>query len=393
LLIGGATTSRAHTAIKIAPNYQQPVVYVPDASRAVGVVSKLLSETQAEAFKAEVAADYEKLRAQHAAKKGVALIPLTEARANRAAFRYAPIPPRQTGITQLRDIDLAQLAEYIDWGPFFQTWDLAGSYPGILDDAQVGAEVAAQARSVFADAQAMLKKIIAEKWLTAHAVFGLFPANAVNDDIVVYADETRTTHRALFHCLRQQQQRPAGKPNQSLADFIAPPGMPDWLGAFACTAGIGIEAKLADFATQHDDYRSIMLKSLADRLAEACAEWLHHQVRVDTWGYAPTEALALQDMIDEKYLGIRPAAGYPACPDHTEKGTLFALLDAENNAGMVLTESYAMQPAAAVSGLYFAHPESRYFAISKIGRDQLEDWAQRKGMDIATAERWLAPIL
>lgn len=401
LLIGGATTSRAHTAIKIAPNYQQAVVYVPDASRAVGVVSKLLSETQAATFKAEVAADYEKLRAQHAAKKGVTLVSLEEARANRTALSYAPVQPRQTGITVLRDIDLAQLVEYIDWGPYFQTWDLAGGYPGILDDAKVGADVAAQARSVFADAQILLKQIVAEKWLTAHAVFGLFPANSVGDDILVYTDETRSKHRATFHCLRQQQQRPSGKPNQSLADFVAPVGIntstpastPDWIGAFACTAGIGIETRLQEFMAQHDDYHAIMLKSLADRLAEACAEWLHHQVRTNYWGYDANEQLSLDALIDEKYRGIRPAAGYPACPDHTEKATLFALLDVEKNASMALTESYAMMPAAAVSGLYFAHPESHYFAISKIGRDQLEDWAQRKGMDIKTAERWLAPIL
>ncbi|MEN9357177.1 MAG: methionine synthase, partial [Pseudomonadota bacterium] len=252
LLIGGATTSRAHTAIKIAPNYQQAVVYVPDASRAVGVVSKLLSETQAEKFKAEVAADYEKLRAQHAAKKGVALVSLEEARANRAVLSYAPVQPRQTGVTALRDIDLAQLVEYIDWGPYFQTWDLAGGYPGILDDAKVGADVAAQARSVFADAQTMLKQIVAEKWLTAHAVFGLFPANSEGDDLIVYTDESRTTRRTTFHCLRQQQQRPSGKPNQSLADFVAPVGTnttntPDWMGAFACTAGIGIETRLEEF--------------------------------------------------------------------------------------------------------------------------------------------------
>ena len=393
LLIGGATTSRAHTAIKIAPNYQQPVVYVPDASRAVGVVSKLLSETQAEDFKAEVAADYDKLRAQHAAKKGVQLVTLAEARANRARLAYAPVAPRQTGVTTLRDIDLAALVDYIDWGPFFQTWDLSGSYPGILDDAKVGADVAQQARNVFADAQQMLAQIVAEKWLGAAAVFGLFPANANGDDIAVYADESRKELRAMLHCLRQQHQRPEGKPNESLADFIAPPGTPDWIGGFAVTAGLGIETKLAEFAASHDDYHAIMLKSLADRLAEACAEWLHARVRREFWGYAEGETLTNEQLVKEEYRGIRPAAGYPACPDHTEKGTLFALLDAERNTGIQLTESYAMMPAAAVSGLYFAHPEAHYFAISKIGRDQLEDWAQRKSMDVATAERWLAPIL
>ncbi len=393
LLIGGATTSRAHTAIKIAPNYRQPAVYVPDASRAVGVVSRLLSETQAEEFKAEVAADYEKLRVQHANKKGVALVTLEEARANRPVLEYAPVKPRQTGITALREISLAELVDFIDWSPYFQTWDLSGSYPGILDDAKVGPEVAEQARQVFNDAQAMLRQIVDEKWLTANACFGLFPANAVGDDVVVYDDETRTTQRATLYGLRQQQKRPDGKPNQCLSDYIAPIGTPDWIGAFACTAGIGIERKLSEFMAAHDDYHAIMLKSLADRLAEACAEWLHRRVRREDWGYAAQEDLTLEAMIREEYQGIRPAAGYPACPDHTEKGTLFALIDARTHTDMALTESFAMMPAAAVSGLYFAHPESHYFAISKIGNDQLEDWAKRKGMDLDTARRWLAPIL
>ncbi len=296
-------------------------------------------------------------------------------------------------MTVLRDIDLAGLVDFIDWGPYFQTWDLSGSYPGILDDAKVGPEVAEQARNVFNDASAMLRQIVDEKWLTAHAVFGLFPANAEGDDVAVYTDETRTVRRATLHGLRQQQKRPDSKPNQCLSDYIAPAGTPDWIGAFACTAGIGIEIKLAEFMAAHDDYHAIMLKSLADRLAEACAEWLHLRVRREDWGYAASEDLTLAAMIREEYCGIRPAAGYPACPDHTEKGVLFELIDAPGNAGMTLTESYAMMPAAAVSGLYFAHPESHYFAISKIGRDQLEDWALRKGMDISTAERWLAPIL
>ena len=389
LLIGGATTSRAHTAIKIAPNYDGPVVYVPDASRAVGVVSKLLSDDQAAGYQAEVAADYEKLRAQHAAKKGVPLEPLAAARANRAKLSYAPVAPKLSGITVLRDIDLAALAAYIDWGPFFQTWELSGSYPKILEDETVGES----AREVFHDGQAMLAQIVSQKWLTANAVFGLFPANARGDDIDIYADETRSTTCATLHCLRQQQQRPPGKPNQSLADFVAPQGTPDWIGAFAVTAGLGIEKKLAEFEAAHDDYHAIMLKSLADRLAEACAEWLHQRVRREYWGYAADETLTAADLVAEKYRGIRPAPGYPACPDHTEKATLFDLLDATGNTGIKLTESYAMHPAAAVSGLYLAHPEAHYFAISKIGRDQLEDWAQRKGMSVAEAERWLAPIL
>ncbi len=393
LLIGGATTSRAHTAIKIAPHYAQPVVYVPDASRAVGVVSKLLSDTQAADFKTEIAADYDKLRVQHASKKGAQLVPFAAACANRSVLSYAPVAPRQCGVTALQAIDLATLAEYIDWGPFFQTWDLSGSYPGILDDAKVGADVALAARNVFADAKGMLKQIVAEKWLTANAVFGLFPANARGDDVMVYADTGRSKMLAQLHFLRQQQQRPEGKPHQSLADYIAPEGQPDWIGAFACTAGIGIERKLAEFEQAHDDYRAIMLKSLADRLAEACAEWLHERVRKDYWGYAADESLGREALIAEQYRGIRPAPGYPACPDHTEKATLFALLDAERNTGMQLTENFAMAPAAAVAGFYFAHPAAQYFAISKIGRDQLEDWAQRKHMGIAIAEKWLAPLL
>ncbi|MBW7901940.1 MAG: methionine synthase [Rhodocyclaceae bacterium] len=389
LLIGGATTSRAHTAIKIAPNYESPVVYVPDASRAVGVVTKLLSEDQSAGFRAEVAADYEKVRAQHANKKGVPLVSLEAARANALPFSGAPVAPRKTGVTVLPDVDLAALVEYIDWGPFFQTWDLAGPYPKILDDEKVGEA----ARSVFKDGQAMLARIVAEKWLTANAVFGLWPANGVGDDVELYADETRREVLAVAHHLRQQHERPSGKAHHCLADFVAPKGTPDWAGAFAVTAGIGIERKLAEFEAVHDDYHAIMLKSLADRLAEACAEWLHARVRKEYWGYADDEALTNEQLIREEYKGIRPAPGYPACPDHTEKGTIFALLDAPKNAGMNLTEAYAMTPAAAVSGWYFAHPAAQYFAVSKIGRDQLEDWAQRKGMGVDEAARWLAPIL
>ncbi|MDA0188835.1 MAG: methionine synthase [Proteobacteria bacterium] len=389
LLIGGATTSRAHTAIKIAPNYQSPVVYVPDASRAVGVVTKLLSIDHAEGFKAEVAADYEKVRAQHANKKGVTLVSLDAARANALPFSGTPVQPKKTGVTVLKDIDLATLAEYIDWGPFFQTWDLAGAYPKILDDEKVGEA----ARSVFKDGRAMLKQLIAEKWISANAVFGLWPANRVGDDVELYTDDSRSTVLATTHHLRQQHERPSGKPHYCLADFVAPKGTPDWTGAFAVTAGLGIEKKLAEFEATHDDYHAIMLKSLADRLAEACAEWLHARVRKEYWGYAADETLTNEQLIREEYKGIRPAPGYPACPDHTEKGTIFALLDAPKNAGMTLTESYAMTPAAAVSGWYFAHPEAQYFAVSKIGRDQLEDWARRKGMPVDAAARWLAPIL
>ena len=409
LLIGGATTSRAHTAIKIAPNYAGPVVYVPDASRAVGVVTKLLSLDMRDAYVDEVAADYEKVRSQHAGKKGVPLVALEAARANRAQLKFdgnaAPVKPRKLGITVLNDVDLAVLAEYIDWGPFFQTWDLSGSYPHILQDAVVGEA----ARNVFADGKKMLQQLIAEKWIRANAVFGLFPANAVGDDIVFFTDETRGQEAMTWHGLRQQQERPAGKPHQCLSDFVAPEvmrsgipgdgagdtatGAADYAGAFAVTAGIGIETKLAEFAAQHDDYRAIMLKSLADRLAEAAAEWLHERVRKEYWSYAGDESLDGAALIAEKYRGIRPAPGYPACPDHTSKGALFALLDAPKNAGMQLTESYAMTPAASVAGFYLAHPEAHYFAIGKIGRDQLQDWARRAGMTIQEAEKWLAPLL
>ena len=417
LLIGGATTSRAHTAIKIAPNYAGPVVYVPDASRAVGVVTQLLSIDMRQDFVDSVAADYEKLRTQHAAKKGVPLVSLTAARANRTKLDYAPVKPKKIGVTVLRDLDLAVLAKYIDWGPFFQTWDLAGAFPQILDDAVVGEA----ARNVYCDAQAMLQQLIAEKWISANAVFGLFPANSVGDDIVFFNDESRSTPLMTWYGLRQQQERPASKPHQCLADFVAPKSpqkvpagdpkvvqskqsagagdtatnvpTPDYAGAFAVSAGIGIEKKLAEFEVQHDDYRSIMLKSLADRLAEAAAEWLHAEVRKQYWGYAADETLAADDLIAEKYQGIRPAPGYPACPDHTAKAALFQLLNAKANADMELTENFAMTPAASVAGFYLAHPQAKYFAVSKIGRDQLEDWAQRSGMPVKEAERWLAPLL
>jgi len=388
LLIGGATTSRAHTALKIAPNYDQPVVYVPDASRAVGVVTRLLSQDMRAAYVAEIAADYEKVRAQHANKKGVALVSLAAARASRetagAKLAYAPVAPKQAGVTVLKQLDLAEIAKFIDWTPFFQIWDLAGRFPAILDDEKVGEA----ARNVFHDAQEMLGRIIDQNWLTANAVFGLFPVTRKDEDIAfLVAGKPAFT----WHGLRQQQERPDGKPQQALADFVAPSG--DWAGAFAVTAGLGIENKLAEFEAAHDDYRAIMLKALADRLAEAAAEWLHREVRIRYWGYAAAETLDNAALIAEKYRGIRPAPGYPACPDHTAKGGLFALLDAAANAGMDLTESFAMTPAASVAGFYLAHPEARYFAVGKIGRDQLEDWAGRTGYKIPEAEKWLAPLL
>ncbi|MBC9072781.1 methionine synthase [Thauera sp. CAU 1555] len=394
LLIGGATTSRAHTAIKIAPHYQQPVVYVPDASRAVGVVTALLSEGGADDFKAQLAADYDKIRAQHANKKGVQLVSLEAARANAydalSLEGYVPVEPNTTGVIAL-DVDLNELRDYIDWGPFFQTWDLAGSFPRILDDEVVGET----ARSVFHDAQAMLEDLIAGEWVQAKAVFGLFPANRVGDDIELFDDESRSHPIMTWYGLRQQHERPAGKPHWCLADYVASKdsGVRDWVGAFAVTAGLGIEHKLAEFEAAHDDYHAIMLKSLADRLAEATAEWLHERVRKEYWGYAADESLDNAALIKEAYRGIRPAPGYPACPDHTVKAALFQLLDVPTNAGMGLTEAMAMTPAASVSGFYFAHPESRYFAISKIGEDQLQDWAKRTGMSVDAARKWLAPLL
>ena len=386
LLIGGATTSRAHTAIKIATNTDSPVVYVPDASRAVGVATKLLSAEQKAGYVAEIAAEYETVRAEHAGRKGATLVSLTEARANRFTWNetHTPDKPAQLG-RQTLDIPLADLVPFIDWSPFFQSWDLAGRYPAILNNETVGET----ARQLFHDAQAMLARIVAEKWLTARAVFGLYPARGDNEDIVFYADEDRTTEAARWIGLRQQIKQPQGRFNTALADFV---GEHDYAGAFAVTAGLGIEEHVARFEAAHDDYSAIMLKSLADRLAEAAAEWLHMKVRTEFWGYAAGEKLDNDGLIAEQYKGIRPAPGYPACPDHTAKRALFALLDVPA-IGMSLTESCAMTPAAAVSGFYIGHPAASYFAIPKIGRDQLEDWAARKGMALKEAERWLAPLL
>ncbi|MBS1189914.1 MAG: methionine synthase (B12-dependent) [Rhodocyclaceae bacterium] len=387
LLIGGATTSRAHTAIKIAPHYDGAVVYVPDASRAVGVATQLLSVERSAAYRAEIAAEYETLRTEHAGRKGATLVSLEEARANRFTWNqdYTPVPPKKPGLHAI-DLDLAALVPFIDWSPFFQTWDLAGRFPAILENAKVGEA----ARQLYADAQAMLDTIVADKWLQARAVFGLWPARGEDEDIVLYADDSRRTELARWIGLRQQHKQPAGRPNLALADFV---GEQDYAGAFAVTAGLGIEGKLAEFAAANDDYSAIMLKALADRLAEAAAEWLHAQVRQDYWGYAADEKLDNDALIAEQYRGIRPAPGYPACPDHTAKRDLFALLDAPRNAGMGLTESCAMTPAAAVAGFYIGHPAAQYFAIPKIGRDQVEDWARRRGMDVKEAERWLAPLL
>jgi 5-methyltetrahydrofolate--homocysteine methyltransferase len=386
LLIGGATTSRAHTAIKIATNTDSPVVYVPDASRAVGVATKLLSTDQKAGYVADIAAEYETVRAEHAGRKGATLVSLAEARANRfvAATPHTPVKPAQPG-RQTGTIPLAELVPLIDWSPFFQSWDLAGRYPAILSNDVVG-ETATQ---LFTDAQAMLKKIVAENWLTAGFVVGLYPAKGENEDIVLYTDESRRVEATRWVGLRQQIKQPAGRFNTALADFV---GEKDYAGAFAVTAGLGITERVTAFEAANDDYSAIMLKSLADRLAEAAAEWLHKQVRTHFWGYAKDETLDNDALIAEAYTGIRPAPGYPACPDHTAKRDLFALLDAPA-IGMALTESCAMTPAASVSGFYIGHPAAKYFAIPKIGRDQLEDWAQRKGMALGEAERWLAPLL
>jgi 5-methyltetrahydrofolate--homocysteine methyltransferase len=397
LLIGGATTSRVHTAVKIEPNYPSgTTVYVTDASRAVGVCSNLLSDTLREGYVAELKADYAKAREQHEGKKGKAAhVSLQAARAHGLKTdwnKYAPPQPGLLGVHKLENYPLEILVDYIDWSPFFQAWELAGRYPKILQDEVVGEE----ARKLFADAQAMLKKIISEKWLTANAVFGLFPANAVNgDDIEIYVDETRSKVAMTWHNLRQQTKKPDDIPNYCLADYVAPKetGIKDYIGAFAVTTGIGIDAHVAEFEKQNDDYNAIMLKALADRLAEAFAEHLHLRVRREFWGYAPDEQLDNEAIIAEQYRGIRPAPGYPACPDHTEKGALFELLQAPANAGIILTESYAMLPTAAVSGFYFSHPEAKYFATGKVDKDQVEDYARRKGMSLEEAERWLAPVL
>ncbi|MHB8667078.1 MAG: vitamin B12 dependent-methionine synthase activation domain-containing protein, partial [Burkholderiales bacterium] len=394
LLIGGATTSRTHTAVKISPHYSGVTVYVPDASRSVGVCSNLLSEGLREDYARSVRADYDKIRGQHQSRKSRApLLPVAQARANAFAadwMAYTPPVPNLIGTMEFRDYDLALIARHIDWSPFFQTWELSGTYPKILQDPLVGEA----ARNVFAEGQAMLAKIIAERWLVANAVIGLFPANSVGDDIEIYTDESRSQVAMRFHHLRQQSQRPTGRPNYCLADFVAPKssGVKDYIGAFAATSGIGIDARVKEFEARHDDYNSIMLKALADRLAEAFAEHLHLRVRREFWGYAADETLDVAAMIREEYRGIRPAPGYPACPDHTEKRDLFRLLDAPR-VGITLTESCAMWPAAAVSGFYFSHPESQYFAVGKIGRDQAEDYARRKALPLSDAEKWLAPAL
>ncbi len=396
LLIGGATTSRAHTAVKIDPQYAAAVVHVKDASRAVGVAQKLISQQTRAAYTLEVKAEYVKVRELHAGRQqAISWLTLEQARHNRHAIdwsSYTPPVPKRTGIQIFDNYPLAELAERIDWTPFFVAWELAGKYPRILTDDVVGDA----ASKLFADAQQMLKIIIAEKWLTAKGVIGLFPANSIgHDDIEVYVDDTRKGLLAELHSLRQQTQKPPGQANFALADFVAPKESTanDYIGAFAVSTGFGIEQKIKQFEADHDDYSAIMLKALADRLAEAFAERLHERVRKEFWGYAANETLDNEAMIDEKYQGIRPAPGYPACPDHTEKTLLWELLNVEKNTGIVLTESMAMYPTAAVSGWYFSHPQSRYFGLGKINRDQVHDYAHRKGIEIHHMERWLSPAL
>jgi 5-methyltetrahydrofolate--homocysteine methyltransferase len=393
LMIGGATTSRAHTALKIDPHYAEPVVWVKDASRAVGVAQSLLSKDLRDPFMAGIVADYDDVRRRHA-NRGEAkpLMTLERARAKRFApdwSAYSPPQPPSPGVTVFDDVPLATLREFIDWTPFFQTWELAGRYPHILDDAIVGA----QARELWRDAQAMLDTLVAEKWLTAKAIAGLWPAEQQGDDIAVFDPARPGTRLATFHTLRQQADKPDTRPNLALADFIAPPGHGDWIGAFAVNAGIGIEPYVARFESAHDDYNAILLKALADRFAEACAEWLHREVRTRLWGYAADEPLDNETFIREDYRGIRPAPGYPACPEHSEKRTIFDLLGAEARVGLSLTENFAMYPASAVSGLYFSHPDSQYFVVGRLSREQVADYAKRKGVTLEQAERWLAPNL
>jgi 5-methyltetrahydrofolate--homocysteine methyltransferase len=397
LLIGGATTSRVHTAVKISPHYEGPVVYVPDASRSVGVCTELLSDERATRFIDELKADYEKVRALHASKKQTPLVGLAQARANKLQLDWAgyrPPVPKFIGRRVFRNYDLADLAQAIDWGPFFQTWDLAGPFPAILKDEIVGTE----AQRVFSDGKRMLQRLIEGRWLQANGVFGLYPAAQVNDDdIEIYTDESRSEVLMSWRGLRMQSERPVvdgvKRPNRALADYIAPKGsVPDYIGLFAVTAGIGVDKKEAQFEAEHDDYSAIMLKALADRLAEAFAERLHQRVRQEFWAYAPDEGLDNEALIAEAYRGIRPAPGYPACPDHLVKRDLFQALNPAE-IGMGLTEAMAMTPAASVSGFYFSHPEASYFNVGRIGEDQLQDWAARMALDEREAQRALAPLL
>jgi 5-methyltetrahydrofolate--homocysteine methyltransferase len=392
LLIGGATTSPAHTAIKIEPQLQSaPVVHVLDASRAVGVVSQLISEETRGQYWTDTKAKYARIRETRSGGQAKARVDLATARAmaHKPDWKaYTPPKPSFLGAQVVENVDLATLARYIDWTPYFSSWDLAGRFPMILEDDKIGEA----ARSLWTDTQAMMQQLVGEAWIRPRGVVGFWPANADGDDVVVWTDETRTKERARFYTLRQQMEKTNDKGQFALSDFVAPVGA-DYIGAFAVTSGHGEAEKAAAFVKAGDDYSSIMVKALADRFAEAFAEYLHERVRRELWGYAPDEALNTDDLVAEKYRGIRPAPGYPAQPDHTEKRTLFDLLGAEAAAGIELTSSFAMTPPASVSGLYLSHPEAVYFAVGRIEKDQVQDYADRKGWDIGTAERWLGPIL
>ncbi|HEX3105882.1 MAG TPA: vitamin B12 dependent-methionine synthase activation domain-containing protein, partial [Terriglobales bacterium] len=392
LLIGGATTSRRHTAVKIAPHYSEPVVHIVDASRAVPVTTSLLSDENKPTFVAQYRTEYEAVRKAHTAPKQPT-VSIEVARSRRTPIVWRPediAAPSFTGVRVLDKFPLVTLREFIDWSPFFHTWGLKGVYPRIFEHAEQGA----QARQLFKEGNILLDLIIEKKLITARGVYGLFPANAIGDDVELFADDKRDTVLERFHFLRQQANKEGNEPCRSLADFIAPKEtrLRDHIGAFAVTSGIGLKELCDSYRAQHDDYNAIMAEALADRLAEAFAECLHKRVR-DEWGYGCSENLSIEDLIHEKYVGIRPAAGYPACPDHTEKGTLWRLLDVEANTGMQLTESFAMWPGSSVSGLYFAHPESRYFVLGKIERDQVVDYSERKAMDVHEVERWLGQNL
>jgi 5-methyltetrahydrofolate--homocysteine methyltransferase len=395
LLIGGATTSRAHTAVKVSPRYDGPVIWVKDASRSVPVAAQLLSPERRDQLLQDTEADYRSLRERHAAKTDRPMVSLEDARANRTPIDWSsyapPVPTMGTGTRVFEGYDLAELREYIDWQPFFNAWEMKGRFPDILNNPTSGET----ARKLYDDAQEMLDRVIEEKWLTANGVIGFFPANAVGDDIEVYRDEDRTEVLTTLFNLRQQGQHREGVPNRSLGDFVAPKetGLADHVGAFAVTAGLGSQDKIMQFKEDLDDYSAILLESLADRLAEAFAERLHQRVRTDLWGHVPEEQLANEDLIAEKYTGIRPAPGYPACPEHTEKSTLWELLDVEKTTGIELTESMAMWPGASVSGWYFSHPQAQYFVVGRLARDQVASYAERKGWTLKEAERWLSSNL
>lgn len=394
LLIGGATTSRMHTAVKIAPAYSGPVLHVPDASRAAGCVSSLMRADGRDTFIEKIRTEQESLRVEHLKRMPARpLLTLEQARARKPRFEWKDAEiarPSFTGVRLVDDVSLDQIVPFIDWTPFFHVWELRGRFPGIFDDETVGEK----ARELWRDVHILLDEVIARRRIAVRGVYGFYPANACGDDIEVYEDESRNAKLTMFHTLRQQSEKPEGQFNYALADFIAPKasGVRDYLGVFALTAGIGVDALCQEFEREQDDYRSIMTKALADRLAEAFAEFLHKKARMD-WGYGDGEDLSVEDLIHERYRGIRPAPGYPACPDHTEKRTLFDLLRVEERTGIVMTESFAMIPASSISGFYFAHPEARYFAVGKIGRDQAADYAVRKFMSLHSIERWLAPNL